>query len=66
MADEERQQWKADELDEVIRRRRREALDAGMTLEQANEFAESELDIGDLRHLVEIHCPKRELARILL
>lgn len=57
----------ADEVAEVVRRRRREALEAGLSLVEARLFAETgEIDIGELRHLVELGCPPELLARVLL
>lgn len=55
-----------EEVDAVLRRRRNEALDAGLTFQQAEEFARSELDVGQLRRLVAIGCPPELIARIVL
>jgi hypothetical protein len=43
-----------------------EARKAGLTSEQAREFAESEQSIGELRRLVNAGCPPRLIARIVL
>ena len=57
---------KATEMAEVVRRRRGEALEAGLSWDDANEYAGSEVGTEELRHLVELHCPPTLLARILL
>lgn len=54
------------EVAQVLRRRRREALAAGMSPVEARLFAESEIDIGQLRHLVAAGCPDSLLAKVLL
>jgi len=54
------------EVDEVMRRRRKEARDAGMSRIEASLYAESEIPTADLRHLVDLHCPAELLARVLL
>jgi hypothetical protein len=54
------------ELQVVIRRRCREAQDAGMTKVEARLFAESEVDVGLLRKLVSAGCPAAKLAGVLL
>jgi hypothetical protein len=56
----------ADEMASVVLWRRREALEAGLTRIEASLYAESEVPTQELRHLVELHCPKKLLARILL
>jgi len=38
----------------------------GMSLAEAQLFSESEIDVGELRHLVALACPADLLARILL
>lgn len=48
------------------RRRNREARDAGMSVLEAKLFAESEIDVGDLRKLVRLDCPPETIARLLL
>jgi hypothetical protein len=56
-----------EELDkEWVRLRRREASKAGMSRVEARLFAESEIDVGDLRRLVEKGCPPELIARVLL
>lgn len=46
--------------------RRKEASAAGMSIVEARLFAESGIDIGELRRLVRKKCPGELLARILL
>ncbi len=58
--------WHNRETARILRRRRDEALQNGMSLVEARLFAESDINIGDLRHLVKSHCPGDMLARILL
>jgi hypothetical protein len=55
----------ADELEIVVRWRRCEALAAGMSREDAREYAESTVSAEDLRHLIELHCPAELLAQVL-
>jgi hypothetical protein len=55
----------ADEMAVVLRWRRREALEAGLTLGDASRYAESKITTSELRHLVALHCPKELLAKIL-
>jgi uncharacterized protein (DUF2237 family) len=55
-----------DERVEVARRRYHEALDAGLSVAEANEFADSLADIGQLRKLVAAHCSHELIAAILL
>jgi len=51
----------------VVCGRRREALDAGLSWDDAEDYCDNpEAKTEDLRHLIEIHCPARLLARILL
>lgn len=50
----------------VRRRRRDEALAAGLLRHEASEFAVSNVDIGELRKLVDSDCPPRLIAKILL
>ncbi len=61
-------QWdeRAAESARVVRQRRREAMKDGMSLAEAQLFSESEIDVGELRHLVALACPADLLARILL
>lgn len=54
------------ESDEVLRRRYLEALEAGLKDLDAQRFAESDRDIGELRRAVKKGCPPRLLARIVL
>lgn len=54
------------EQEEVLRRRKAEAVEDGMSVVEARIFSESELDIGELRKLVATGCPPELLARILL
>lgn len=46
--------------------RKREALRAGLTTVDAILFAESDVDISDLRHLVDLHWPPDQIANMLL
>ena len=56
-----------DEMAAVVCGRRREALDAGLSWDDAEDYCDNpEAKTEDLRHLIEIHCPARLLARILL
>lgn len=48
------------------RRRFQEALDAGLPVAAAFEFAHSQADIGELRALVKAGCPADTIARIVL
>ncbi len=57
---------KADEVANVVSGRRREALDAGLSWDEAVDYAEGEAKTEDLRHLIELHCPPKWLAKILL
>jgi hypothetical protein len=57
--------WEADEVADVLRWRRREALEAGMSRLEAAEYAESEIQASELRRLVKAHCPARLLAQVL-
>lgn len=55
------------ETERVERRRYREALDAGLTDEEARVFAiDTGISVSELRQLIRKGCPPRELARILL
>jgi len=56
----------SDEVREVRRRRYKEARAAGMSIVEAELFAGSERDIGELRSLVEKKCPTDLLPRILI
>lgn len=55
-----------DECDEVLRKRYEEAFDAGLTCQQALEFACSSADIGQFRKIVSKGCPPKLIARIVL
>jgi hypothetical protein len=57
---------KADEVAEVVRRRRREAVKAGMSRVEARLYAESEIPAAELRRLVKLDCPPELLAKVLL
>jgi hypothetical protein len=56
----------SEELELVVSHRKREARQAGMSVVEARLFAESEIDIGELRRLVKQKCPSELLARVLL
>jgi hypothetical protein len=56
----------ADEVADVLRWRRREALEAGLTRVEAALYAESEISAQELRHLVALRCPAKQIAKILL
>lgn len=66
MSEEEVQPEMASEYSNVLRNREREALEDGMSAADAFLFSGSEVDIGKLRKLVDLHCPKVLLAEILL
>lgn len=53
---------------EIIRRNRRlEARQAGMSRAESEMFADCDnIDVGHLRELVRVGCPKELLASILL
>ncbi len=55
-----------DEVARVLQRRRREALEAGFTLRDANRYAESQVNTQELRDLIARGCPESLLAKILL
>lgn len=55
-----------DECELVLRNRRREALEYGLTPAAAQLFAESSVDIGVLRKLADAGCPPAVGRRILL
>lgn len=55
-----------DEQREVHRRRYKEARAAGLSIAEAELFAGSERDVGELRALVQKQCPVDLLARILI
>lgn len=61
---EDLERW--DERDEVLRRRFEEALHAGLTGKEAQAFAASGADIGELRKMVRSGCPPKLIARIVL
>ncbi len=54
------------ELVRVRRRRYWEAVDAGLTTIEARLFADSEVDVGELRRLVDKGCGPELIARIVL
>ena len=56
----------SDEQLEVRRRRYREARQAGLSIAEAELFAGSDTDTGDLRRLVQAGCPPGLIARILI
>lgn len=74
MSEEDTPERPSQEVADVVRRRHEEALAAGMSLVEAKMFAESDIDIGRLRHLIGearygkrvLHCPPELLARVLL
>lgn len=49
-----------------VRRRRQEAIKAGLSIVEARLFAESDRDVGQLRMLVRDGCPPAVIARILI
>lgn len=55
-----------DERLEVTRRRYKEARRAGLTLVEAQLFADSDADVGWLRWLVEHQCAVELIRRIVL
>lgn len=56
----------SDELLEVRRRRYREARRAGLSIAEAQLFADSATDIGHLRSLVNAGCTPAVIRSILL
>lgn len=54
------------ELTRVRSRRYWEALDAGLSDPEARLFADSDVDVGELRRLVEKGCGPELIARIVL
>jgi hypothetical protein len=42
-----------------------EAREAGLNMVAAERFAESDVDIGELRRLVRMHCPPHLIARLI-
>jgi hypothetical protein len=58
--------WEAEQVADVLHWRRREALAAGLTRVEASLYAESEIGAEELRHLIELGCPKELLAKVLL
>lgn len=50
----------------VWRNRYTEARQAGLTIVEAHMFAESDIDIGQLRRLVKARCPVETLRLIVL
>jgi hypothetical protein len=62
----EQTDWEADEVADVLRWRRREALEAGLSRIEASLYAESEVSTSELRRLVKLDCPKELLAKVLL
>lgn len=57
---------RGDEAREVYRRRFREAREAGLSIVEAQLFADSDRDVGELRKLVAKGCPPEVLARIVV
>jgi membrane-associated PAP2 superfamily phosphatase len=55
-----------DERALMYRRRYREARRAGLTIVEAQLFASSRADIGQLRRLVAADCPPDLIRRIML
>lgn len=55
-----------DEQLEVLRRRYKEARQAGLSIAEARLFSESNQDIGTLRKLVAGGCPPRLIAEIVV
>lgn len=55
-----------DEEATVYLRRFKEARRAGMSRLEAQLFAESEIDVGELRRLVRLGCPAGMVAALLL
>lgn len=55
-----------DERLAVWANRYEEARLAGMTFDEAQEFADSDRDIGELRDLVRRGCPPKLIARLVL
>lgn len=62
----EAEDLRLDERFEVIRRRYTEARLAGLTIVEAQMFADSEQDVGVLRKLVKAGCPVDQLRAIVL
>lgn len=56
----------SEEQREVVRRRYKEARRAGLSIAEAQLFADSAADVGELRHLVAAGCPPPLIARIVL
>lgn len=54
-----------DEPAAVWCKRYAEALDAGMSERDAEWFADSTVDVAELRRLLELRCPSDKLAAIL-
>lgn len=54
------------EASEVYYRRYREAKKAGLTMAERRLFADSDVDIGVLRRLVDDGCPPELIAQIVL
>jgi hypothetical protein len=54
------------ELLQLRRNRYREARKAGMTFAESKMFADSDIDIGELRRRVKQHVPPDLLAKIIL
>lgn len=67
MSEEEHELPETDEMAGVVRWRRREALEAGLTRVEARLYAEAQdIDSSQLRRLVKAGCPPELLARLLL
>jgi hypothetical protein len=57
----------SDEERTRLRWRYREARASGLSIVESKIFAEArDLDIGQLRHLVELGCPRDLIPRVLL
>jgi hypothetical protein len=55
-----------EERDEVLRWRYNEAREAGMSDVDANRFAHSRIDLGELRRAVKKGCPPEFIAQVVL
>lgn len=54
------------EQKQMLKWRRRCAVEAGMSPLEARMFAESDIDLEELRRLVKTGCPAEMIGRILL
>ena len=66
MAVKETKHPESDEMLEVRRRRYKDARRAGLTIPESHLFADSEVDVGQLRSLAKAGCPPRLIAQIVL